>query len=82
MVSDRFVDPSTGGEISRDKTINFPRVLSDLLYGITVELRAFPIYSSVALPFEPYIRFLSVRTTILLMASFRFGVTSNTLANH
>ncbi|MUP16864.1 hypothetical protein [Ancylomarina euxinus] len=40
----------TGGEISRDKMIDFHRVLSDLPYGITVEFWAFPIYGSVTLP--------------------------------
>lgn len=71
----------TGGEMSRDKMIDFHRVLSDLPYGITIEVWAFPIYARLPFPFEPYIRFLFVRTSILLMASFRFVVTYNTLAN-
>jgi hypothetical protein len=54
--------------------------LPDLLYGITVGIWAFPIHGSVTLPIKPYIRFLFVNTSILLMASFRFAVARNTLA--
>lgn len=50
IVTARFVAVATGGETSRDKTINFPCVLPDLLYGITVDFWAFPIHSSVTLP--------------------------------
>ena len=81
IVAARFVTVATGGETFRDKIIIFPCVLPDLLYGITFEFWAFPIYSSVALPIKPYIRFLCVRTSSLLMASFRFAVARNTLAN-
>ena len=72
---------AAGDEISRDKVVDFRRVLPDLLYEITVDIWAFPIYGSVALPSKPCIRFLFVRTTTLLMASFRFRVTPDTLAN-
>ncbi len=81
-VISRFVAVATGAKLSRDKVIIFPCVLPDLPIWVTVDIWAFPIHSSVALPCEPYIRFLCVRTSSLLMASFRFAVTRNTLDNH
>lgn len=42
IVAARFVTIATGGESSRDKIINFPCVLPDLLYGITVDILGVP----------------------------------------
>jgi hypothetical protein len=42
IVTARFVAVATGGETSRDKIINFPCVLPDLPYEITVDILGVP----------------------------------------
>lgn len=66
---------------SRDKIIIFLYVLPDLPCELTFDFWAFPIHCSVARSCRPCIRFLCVRTLDLLMASFRFLLTVDTLAN-
>lgn len=85
VITARFVIPmaigTTGGEASQDKKINFPCVLPDLLYGIRLIFGRSQSIARLPFPSQPYIRFLFVNTSSLLMASFRFRVAHGTLAN-
>jgi len=49
VVSKQLVAVTTGSETSRDKVVNFPCVLPDLLVGVYVEFWLFQIQCSVAL---------------------------------
>ena len=66
---------------SRDKLLNFHCVWPDLLIEITVDFWAFPIHCSVTLSMSLISDFCASRLPVLLMASFRFIVAHNTLAN-